>query len=630
MHTSRIYPRESLHFRTFLALSLLIVLVGASINAMAYTNLASAYAALKFDPNAPGNGVVVLLSDPHMNLDANVLPVTTNLNERLVEIVNAMTPAPEKMLVLGDVCTSLSPIPGWDAQWWTLSYGTNEMCYWNSSLAALTNVARSNILWIPGNHDQLSSETNAELFRLMFPSMPPYQCVEICGTRFVLLNTGNYGRFDDAQARWLKETACNTPEEMPLAVLTHVPPFHPAMNVYYRGIGPLLREALGQRTNKWRIFSGHFHDQSAAVYRVGHSVVASQLLGTANTNNTNGRSLSSGFTFLCLSNGIAGIVYYHYRNGSYELLPEPNWSEPSDYVAAFETTEGLLWRRLKSSSSAPEVLSASSSDSADWFSYTTSLELSLPLNLHSNLASDFLLLSLSLDASTKIELSSDRMVWVSVPTPTTHSDFVYRIHLPKSIACLATGYVRITATGIGNQIGGWGLAAKVGEPLVTYPQLIQMQDQMAIAGRLFSVTNLARHPYSPPDKLQFSIVNGPSGSRIDPESGVLEWTPPAEAVGKDYEFSIAVADEGTPRMSSTGTFAVSVLPSPPEVLSCFYSGTNWIMNIKSDPTAGFRVLRSTNLVDWEVWLSVPPSAGIVEIKDNAVSDRVFYRVVLEP
>lgn len=137
----------------------------------AYSSLAEAYAALSFYPFHPSNSVMVLFSDPHMNVWTNVLPLATNIEPLLVNVINNMNPPPVKIIVAGDTSTTLSPVPGWKPRAWSMNYGTNEMLHWLNAIRAITNVPQGDIIWIPGNHDQLYFETNAETFRQIYPMM---------------------------------------------------------------------------------------------------------------------------------------------------------------------------------------------------------------------------------------------------------------------------------------------------------------------------------------------------------------------------------------------------------------------------------------------------------------------------
>jgi len=202
----------------------LLLLIPLSIRG--HTNLEDAYSALGFDPRTSSNAVVVVLSDPHMFVDPNwAWMLTSELDPRLVGIINAMDPAPAKIIVSGDTSTTIAPIPGWIPRQWSMDYGTNEMSRWLRAITAITNTLATNIVWVPGNHDQLDSETNAESFRLMYPMMPTRQRLDVAGIRFFLLNCGNYGGRNPDQMAWLQQEVAHTPTRMPIAVVTHIPPF---------------------------------------------------------------------------------------------------------------------------------------------------------------------------------------------------------------------------------------------------------------------------------------------------------------------------------------------------------------------------------------------------------------------
>lgn len=534
----------------------IIFLVLGVVSSDAYSSLDEAYSAMGFDPGHTNNGVVVFLSDTHMSLDFNVLPVVTNLEQRLVNTVNGMDPAPDKIFVSGDVSTALSPIPGWRSRGWSENYGTNEMIHWQSSIDSFTNVSETNIVWVPGNHDQLHSETNAETFRLMFPQMPTRQTLDVAGMRFFFLNCGNFGGVDVAQAEWLREELSKTSPDQPVALVTHVPPFlNPPI---YRALALDLREIFEDWPERWWTLSGHYHSRSQRVYDIGQSNVAQFVVGTANTKMFNGLSDDAGCAFLCLSNGIAGIVYYHYNDESFEVAPPPDWTNAQPFRAAFEDTPRLLWRRLKSRTPAPEVTHYTGDDAVDWYTYVKELQWNISLGFHSNQATHFLLLGIDLETSGQLSFSADSNLWEEVPLP-TRTNGIYSFPIPTPMVSLPNLFVRLTGSNGTTIVSGWGLATTSSWPQVTYPQLVQQPSQEAYVGELLTVTNQVISPYSPPDPLEFSLLTGPEGATVDEETGVFAWTAPVEATGQIIPVVVKVEDRGTPVMSATNQFLVSVV-----------------------------------------------------------------------
>jgi len=521
--------------------------------AVAYNNLHDAYAALGFDPYHPDNSVVVLFSDPHMNLWETVLPVVTNLEPQLVDVINTMDPPPAKIIVAGDTSTTLSPVPGWNPRPWSMDYGTNEMLHWLNAIRAITNIDQTNIVWIPGNHDQLHFESDAETFKMMYPMMPTRQRLDIAGVRFFLLNCGNYGGRNPAQAVWLRDELSRTSTNQPVVVITHVPPFMgPSL---YRGNSLELREIFADWPARWWCFSGHVHARSLQVYQIGKSRVACMSVGTASRSNTNGKSYDSGCVFLCLSNGIAGIVYYHYNDGSFEAVTGPKWEEPCTFTAAFEGVPGLLWRRLKSRAPAPEIAEFVGDDAVEWYSYTEVLRWILPLTNHANQATHFLLLAECISPTARLECLIEETNWVtlSFPQPTNS---VYSIPLPEVIRTQPVAHLRYLGPRLNDFIAGWGLATSNPPPWITYPQLLPIHDQLVSPGDRVDIALEVVNPYSPPDKHKFTLLCGPREATVDEETGQFVWTTPTNPPAPSTNVVIKVQDDGTPPMTSTQQFVI--------------------------------------------------------------------------
>lgn len=599
----------------------------------AYSTLDSAYAALGFDPYASSNSVVVVFSDPHLCLDLTAGPAPvpiTNLNPRLVNTVNAMQPPPAKILVSGDVVStySIAPgmIPGGD---WYLTYGTNEMNLWWPALQAFTNISPENILWCPGNHDQDPREANADMLCQIL-GRPPHTAFDLNGIRFLLMNSGNYADPPLAEKEWLWQQVALLSPTQTVAVMVHQPPLDGV--AIDRGIMLLLRDVFKDWQARWYILCGHAHSQAITVADVGRSNVAMMVSGTVNTNVFKGLTYHAGFRFLCLSNGIAGTIYYHFNNGDFEVEPQPKWQNPDKFIAAFEQTPGLLWRRLKDANPPPEVLQVKCGlDSTNWWAYTWDLQWQLNLACHSNLATHFLLLGSGIHPISTIEFSADRTNWVNTAfSEPTNSLFTFPI--PPEYRTNPTVYVRFTSVISGNNfIGGWGLATTSSVPLVTYPQLMPLPDQTVLAGRALVLTNVMVNPYAPPDKFQFSLLDGPEGSTVNPTNGIFHWQPPIAGAPQTVTATMKVADYGTPVMSATQQIHITVVrPAQPELTVWPHSGY-FHLHVSGDAGLTYTIWRSIDLQQWLPVTVTNPSATPFELL-LPIGDQPqeFYRVSIGP
>jgi uncharacterized repeat protein (TIGR01451 family) len=93
------------------------------------------------------------------------------------------------------------------------------------------------------------------------------------------------------------------------------------------------------------------------------------------------------------------------------------------------------------------------------------------------------------------------------------------------------------------------------------PALALIPNQTVAEGGTLALTIKATDPDLPPNKLTFSIVSGPIGATIDPTSGLVTWTPaPGQGVNV---ITVRVTDDGTPPLSDTKSFRVTVTQQLP-------------------------------------------------------------------
>lgn len=613
---------------------LFAIMLAAQAQTGVHSTLEEAYAELGFDPRAPGCSVVVLASDVHMNLDLNGVPApvaTTNLDHRMVRVINSMSPPPAKLLISGDVSSSLAPIPGGDARFDqpTFFNATNEMVYFLNSLKVLTNIHQTNILWIPGNHDVGAFESSADTFRTMFPEMPPYQTFEFAGIRWFLVNPGNFGTPDEAQKEWARGEFSKLHPDDTVIVMTHQPPF--ANPVAHRGMGLLLRELFEHRPSHWWLITGHDHARAQRTWRIGESKVAEINLGPATTNTFVGFSYDVGFAFLCLSNGVVGQIYYHYAGDHYRVWRQPEWDFPREYIPAFEGLPGLLWRRLKSGyGKTPEQTAADSIDSIEWWAYPKYLEWEMPLGAHGNEATHFVLAVAGLTTEPVFECSADHTNWVRLEVPAP-INLAYAFPIPPEMRHLPKVHLRLRSEdGFGNNwVGGWGLLTTNGPGGFRYPKLEAVPDQMSYPGRSIAVPLKAISPYSPPDRLRFTLLSGPIGASVDPQSGIFAWTPATTQAAADYAVSVKVSDDGSPPAEATQQFSVRILPGggPTLTMPSTTAGGGLRFGVAGD-SGSFRVLYSTDEETWNVLCVTNGAPHRFEfVLDSAPTDpHTFYAV----
>jgi hypothetical protein len=90
------------------------------------------------------------------------------------------------------------------------------------------------------------------------------------------------------------------------------------------------------------------------------------------------------------------------------------------------------------------------------------------------------------------------------------------------------------------------------------PSLVVPADQTIDELTSLNVTNTATDSDLPANTLTFSLGNHPTGMTITPDTGIISWTP-SEAQGPSSNLvEVIVADDGSPVLSTTNSFAVVV------------------------------------------------------------------------
>jgi parallel beta-helix repeat protein len=93
------------------------------------------------------------------------------------------------------------------------------------------------------------------------------------------------------------------------------------------------------------------------------------------------------------------------------------------------------------------------------------------------------------------------------------------------------------------------------------PVLRSIADRAAAAGTTISFRAGASDPDRPLNALAFRLESAPAGAAIDPESGVFTWTPAPSQIGV-HAITVAVSDGGSPPLSDTESFTVTVAAAP--------------------------------------------------------------------
>lgn len=161
----------------------------------------------------------------------------------------------------------------------------------------------------------------------------------------------------------------------------------------------------------------------------------------------------------------------------------------------------------------------------------------------------------------------------------------------------------------------------------TPPSLAAITNRYLTLGQTLSLTVSATDTDAPPQTLAYSLISPPAGAQIGSTSGVLTWTPTVAPAMNNL--TVRVADNGTPSLSATQTFSVTVVV-PPTLGGFSLVGNNLTFSWMSAPGQMYQVEFKNELTD-PVWLPAGGvqvgTGGTLDFTNNITSaPRRFFRL----
>ena len=152
------------------------------------------------------------------------------------------------------------------------------------------------------------------------------------------------------------------------------------------------------------------------------------------------------------------------------------------------------------------------------------------------------------------------------------------------------------------------------------------------AGALLSVNATAVDQDIPANTYSFALVSGPPALTVSP-AGLIMWTTTLADAGTTNTVAVRVTDTGTPNLSSTNSFVVTVVARP-TITFIQRSGDVVSLIWTSISGTSYRIQFKTNIDDaWSDLSGDVTAAGSTATKtDNTLgtSSRRFYRVSVLP
>jgi len=170
---------------------------------------------------------------------------------------------------------------------------------------------------------------------------------------------------------------------------------------------------------------------------------------------------------------------------------------------------------------------------------------------------------------------------------------------------------------------------------VNRPPFIESVPRQSIrASSLFTFKIPASDPDIPTNGLTFSLdQNAPAGAFLDRSSGVLTWRPTLAQANNTYTVTVLVTDDGSPSLSSSGSFSITVTPPPIliELTSAVFENQEFHVRVRAVPGVVYLLEASTDFVSWTSLTSESVTNAEFELVDSNAANypHRFYRVVAQ-
>jgi hypothetical protein len=179
----------------------------------------------------------------------------------------------------------------------------------------------------------------------------------------------------------------------------------------------------------------------------------------------------------------------------------------------------------------------------------------------------------------------------------------------------------------GRALTGTEIAALANRP----PVLSPVADRVMGAGQTLVITNTASDPDGG-QALTFSLVSAPSGATLNATNGLFIWRPAVAQAGSTNPVSLKVSDSGTPSLSATQNFRITVTNlSPPGLEGAALDGGGFRLQVDGDPGPDYAIQVTSNLnqpIAWEALFSTnSPALPFLWTDTTAAGSATrFYRV----
>ncbi len=167
----------------------------------------------------------------------------------------------------------------------------------------------------------------------------------------------------------------------------------------------------------------------------------------------------------------------------------------------------------------------------------------------------------------------------------------------------------------------------------TAPVLAAISNRTVNVGQTVAFTASATDTDQPPQTLTFSLLSGPGNATLTTNSGAFSWRPTVTNANTTNSFALKVADSGSPILSATQSFNITVNPlTQPTATSIVLNNGQFGFQVNGQAGPDYAVQVSSNLFDWSTpFITNSPTMPFSWMDTNAATLPVkFYRIKAGP
>jgi hypothetical protein len=166
----------------------------------------------------------------------------------------------------------------------------------------------------------------------------------------------------------------------------------------------------------------------------------------------------------------------------------------------------------------------------------------------------------------------------------------------------------------------------------TPPIFAGITNRTVNVGQTVAFTASATDTDSPPQTLTFALLAGATNATLNTNSGAFSFRPLVTQADSTNNFTLQVSDNGSPSLSATQSFTVTVSPlTQPSFGNITAAGGQFSFSVSGQSGPDYAIETSTNLTDWSnVFTTNSPALPFVWTDTNSAVPQRFYRVKLGP